>query len=139
MEYRCHWTKSIPIADNVSIFFSDQTNINSVSIHPDSTRQKLQFSFVGFPELSSTSINCIITAHQKSGQVRSECLMCTFRTSCCSVRLSRAQVPAFSGSSVRGRTKREEGVRGIACTGGYKGVQANKSILIYCQQVVVFT
>ena len=26
-----------------------------------------------------------------SGQVRSECLTCTFRASCCSARLSRAQ------------------------------------------------
>ena len=29
------------------------------------------------------------------GQVRSECLMCTFRTSCCSTRLSWAQIPAL--------------------------------------------
>ena len=28
-------------------------------------------------------------------QVRSECLSCTFRTSCCSAHLSRAQVPAI--------------------------------------------
>ena len=32
---------------------------------------------------------------------RSECLTCTFSANCCSVRLSRAQVPAFAGSSVR--------------------------------------
>ena len=37
------------------------------------------------------------------GQVRSECLTCTFRASCCSARLSRAQVQAFPGSSVRDR------------------------------------
>ena len=37
------------------------------------------------------------------GQVRSECLTCTFRASCCSARLSRAQVPAFAVSSVRDR------------------------------------
>ena len=36
-------------------------------------------------------------------QVRSECLTCTFRASYCSTRLSRAQVPAFAGSSVRDR------------------------------------
>ena len=36
-------------------------------------------------------------------QVRSECLTCTYRASCCSVRLSRVQVPAFVGSSVRGQ------------------------------------
>ena len=33
-------------------------------------------------------------------QVRSECLTCAFRASCCSARLSRAHVPAFAGSSV---------------------------------------
>ena len=38
-------------------------------------------------------------------QVRSECLTCTFRASCCSARLSRAQVPAFAGSYVRDRKK----------------------------------
>ena len=38
-----------------------------------------------------------------SGQVRSECLTCTFRVSCCSARLSGAQVPAFASSSVRDR------------------------------------
>ena len=35
--------------------------------------------------------------------LRSECLMCTFRASCCSTRLSRSQVPAFAGSPVRDR------------------------------------
>ena len=40
----------------------------------------------------------------QSGQVRSECLMCTFRASCCSAHLSRAQVPAFASSSVQDRT-----------------------------------
>ena len=39
----------------------------------------------------------------RSGQVRSECLTCTFTESCCSARLSRAQVRAFPGSSVRDR------------------------------------
>ena len=45
----------------------------------------------------------------RSGQVRSECLMCRFRASYCSARLSRAQVPAFTGSSVRDRKKRKGG------------------------------
>ena len=36
-------------------------------------------------------------------QVRSDCLTCTFRASCCSACLSRAQVPAFDGSSVLDR------------------------------------
>ena len=40
-----------------------------------------------------------------SGQVRSECLMSTFRASCCSAHLSRAQVSAFASSSVRDRSK----------------------------------
>ena len=35
---------------------------------------------------------------------RSECLTCTFRASCCSARLSRAQVPTFAVSSVRDMT-----------------------------------
>ena len=38
----------------------------------------------------------------RSGQVKSECLACTFRASCCSRRLSRAQ----------GKKKRVEGVMG---------------------------
>ena len=59
------------------------------------------------------------------GQVRSECLTCTFRASCCSACMSRAQVPAFTGPSVRDRKKKRggKGVRGgTACTGGYKEV-----------------
>ena len=36
-------------------------------------------------------------------QVRSECLTWTFRASCCNARLSRAQLPASIGSSVRDR------------------------------------
>ena len=40
-------------------------------------------------------------------------LMCTFRASCCRVRLSWAQVPVFTGSSVRDRKKKRwEGIRG---------------------------
>ena len=41
----------------------------------------------------------------RSGQVRSECLTCTFRASCCSAHLSWAQVLAFAGSAVWDRTK----------------------------------
>ena len=44
----------------------------------------------------------------RSGQVRSECLTCTFRASCCSARLSRAQVP-LSGTGKKGG--REKGNR----------------------------
>ena len=55
-------------------------------------------------------------------QVRSECLTCTFKASCCS-----AHVLAFVGSSVWDREKKGgEGSKGggTACTGGYKGVRA---------------
>ena len=45
-------------------------------------------------------------------QVRSECLTCKFIASCCSARLSRAQVPTFAGSSVRYRKIKGEGVKG---------------------------
>ena len=45
------------------------------------------------------------------GQIRSECLMWTFRASC-STRLSRAQIPSFTGSSVRDRKKKGGGSKG---------------------------
>ena len=56
--------------------FSNKTNISSISIHPDSLHYRV-----------------------RSGQ----CLMCTFRASCCSARLSWAQVPTFAGSFVQDR------------------------------------
>ena len=37
-----------------------------------------------------------------TGHVRSQCLTCTFRASCCSARLSRAQVPAFAIKGKKG-------------------------------------
>ena len=43
-------------------------------------------------------------------RVRSEYLTCTFRSSYCSTRLSRAQVPAFAGSSVPDRRIISSGV-----------------------------
>ena len=46
---------------------------------------------------------------KRSGQVRSECLTCTIRASCCSACLSRAQVLAFAGSSVRERKIKKGG------------------------------
>ena len=49
-------------------------------------------------------------------KVRSECLKGTFRASCCSARLSRAQVPAFPVSSVRYRNNKGGG--GIMGGGG---------------------
>ena len=46
-----------------------------------------------------------LNVHVKhSYQVRSECLSCTFRASCCSARLSRAQISDIAGSSVRDKT-----------------------------------
>ena len=39
-------------------------------------------------------------------QVRSECLTCTFSTSCCSTRLSRAHVPAYASTSVWDRKRK---------------------------------
>ena len=44
------------------------------------------------------------TTHMCVCQLRSECLACTFRANCCSARLSRAQIPAFVGSSIRDRS-----------------------------------
>ena len=60
--------------------------------------------------------------------VRSEC---TFRASCCSARLSRAQVPGHEKK--RAGSKRGEcvcvcgGGGGVACTGRYKEVRAIRS------------
>ena len=48
-----------------------------------------------------------------SGQVRSECLTCTFRASCCSARLSGAQEPAFASSSVWDREIKAGGSKGV--------------------------
>ena len=42
---------------------------------------------------------------------KSECLTCTLRASCCSERLSWAQVSILTSSSVRNREKRGDGVR----------------------------
>ena len=60
--------------------------------------------------------------HTRSGQ----CLTCTFRASCCNARLSRAQVQGFAGSSAQDRKTGREGVRGTACTGGYKQSDRNR-------------
>ena len=46
-------------------------------------------------------ISVTVVAAAVIGQVRSECLTCAFRASCCSARLSRAQVP-WSGEKGRG-------------------------------------
>ena len=51
--------------------------------------------------------------YQWKALVRSGCLTCSFRASCCSACLSRAQVPPFASSSVQNKIKkRGDGVRG---------------------------
>ena len=58
------------------------------------------------------------------GQVMSECLTCTFRARCCSAHLSRAQISAFTGSSVWDRKQKggesKEGLPALAGTREYK-------------------
>ena len=65
-----------------------------------------------------------------SGQVRSVCLTCTSRASCCSAHLSRTQVPAFAGSSVRDREKKGVGNNGgppaLAGTREYEQTDRNR-------------
>ena len=82
-------------------------------------RKRMHFSIVG-----SHIPGQVRWGEVRWGQLRSECLTCTFKARCCSARLSRAQVPAFVGSSVRDRKKLGGTKRGTACTGGYNGVQA---------------
>ena len=60
-------------------------------------------------------VDYIVKYQVRSGQVRSVCLKCTFRASCCSARLSREQVPAFAGSLY----KKKRG-RGWVGGGGYE-------------------
>ena len=63
--------------------------------------------------MTEDTLEMNVLCQVRSGQVRSECLTCTFRASRCSARLSRAQVPAFAGSSVQDRKqKKGDGVRG---------------------------
>ena len=83
---------------------------------------------------SSKNPSLVVALHQikglpgqsSTGQVRSECLTCTFRASCCSARLSWAQVLAFASSSVWERRNKKgggsKGGGGGACTGRYTGV-----------------
>ena len=52
------------------------------------------------------------TLNCSTGQVSSKNLTCTFRASCCSARLSRAQVSALVDSSVRDRKQKGEWTRG---------------------------
>ena len=80
---------------------------------------------MSFVTTDTVPITSVYSCQVRSGQVRSECLTCTLRASCCSARLSRAQVLAFAGSSVRDRTPKGGGSKGgTACTIEYKGVRA---------------
>ena len=53
-------------------------------------------------------------------QIESECLMCTIGTSCCSARLSRAQVTAFAGTGKKEGGDKGEAPPAIVCTREYK-------------------
>ena len=64
--------------------------------------------------VSQAFLQCHDIQTVRSRQVRSECLTCTYRASCCSAHLSWAQVLDFAGSSIWDRTKKGggEGVKG---------------------------
>ena len=50
----------------------------------------------------------------------SECLTCTSRASCCSARLSQAQIPTFASSSVRDQKKGGGSKGGLLALAGRK-------------------
>ena len=66
--------------------------------------------YIGYSFRLVATVILYSPSHRQNDQFRSECFRCTFRASCCSARLSRAQVPAFACSSVRDR-KRKGGRR----------------------------
>ena len=71
------------------------------------------------------NINTVRRNTGQSGQVRSECLMCTFRASCCSARLFTSTGIGLRRFLCPGQEKKGGGSKvGTACTGGYKGVRA---------------
>ena len=71
---------------------------------------------------------CGPTGQVRSGQVRSEYLTCTFKASCCSPRLSRAQVPVpLSGTGKkRGGGKGGGGAPAMAGTREYEQPDQNR-------------
>ena len=107
-----HYHRDISCSQNVlenstlTIFATDKTtttnnnNINNINYYC-CCYCYLYYSYCRYHSLSTNTA---------PGQVMSECLTCTFRASCCSARLSRAQVPAFANSSVRDRKNVGEGV-----------------------------
>ena len=77
----------------------------------------------------------------RSGQVRSECLTYRFRASCWSVRLSRAQVPAFASSSVRERhmvVGASISIKGLTCRFRASCYSARLSWALVLTWVMVF-
>ena len=81
------------------------TKITRPSIHPRcNTNFALSNLVLTGPYLCICNVNILSQLNNVAlehhtiytGQVRSECLTCTFRASCCSARLSRAQVSAFA-------------------------------------------
>ena len=85
---------SLPPCISLSMWFSPSFSQYLFSLPPS-----ISLSIYRYVSLHQSLIICA----SPPLQVRSECLTCTFRTSCCSVHLSRAQVLAFAGSSVLDR------------------------------------
>ena len=79
-------------------------NVNTVVLNVNTVVLNVVMEY-GDDNLSDTSSS-------DGSETGSESSMCTFRASCCSARLSRAQVPTFAGSSAWDRKKRGEGMKG---------------------------
>ena len=67
------------------------------------TQTKKTFECTVYVTNSKRFMPIITPQHGHACNLRSECLTCTFRESCCSTRLSWAQVPVFASSSVLDR------------------------------------
>ena len=101
----------------------NQTNLNDTApLHHPTSHKQAEGSD------QTNRMSCYTWYMSSPRQDQGQCLTCTFRASCCSSRLTWAQVPTFTSSSARDRKKGEGdewgGGGGAACTGGYKGVQA---------------
>ena len=80
---------------------TDEQNTRGRRIYaPEETSR----SFGIFTAKPIPNVSCVIKliGQVRSGQVRSECLTCTFRASCCSACLSRAQEKNVGGGSKGG-------------------------------------
>ena len=89
------WSKCLPNGQPICM----QRGTNCCMVHL--SENNTFFHSARLIAMTSGLDQCLFLHHW--GQVRSECLTCTFRESCCRARLSRAQVPAFVGSSVQER------------------------------------